>query len=57
MTVKPADLIYSVEENPPLGVTLLLAVQHLVIAVVYLIYPVIVVTESDGSLSQATFVV
>jgi NCS2 family nucleobase:cation symporter-2 len=57
MTVKPADLIYSVEENPPLGATLLLAIQHLIIAVVYLVYPVIVVTEAGGSLSQATFAV
>jgi NCS2 family nucleobase:cation symporter-2 len=55
--VKPADLIYSVEENPPLGVTLLLAIQHLIIAVVYLIYPVIIISEADGSLSQATFMV
>jgi len=57
MTVKPADLIYSVDEHPPLGVALLLAVQHLVIAVVYLIYPVIIVSEANGSLSQATSVV
>jgi NCS2 family nucleobase:cation symporter-2 len=55
--VKPASLIYSVEENPPLGATLLLAIQHLIIAVVYLVYPVIVVTEAGGSQSQATFAV
>ena len=55
--MKPANLIYSVEETPPLGATLLLAIQHLIIAVVYLVYPVIVVTEAGGSLSQATFAV
>ena len=55
--MKPADLIYSVDENPPLGVSLLLAVQHLVIAVVYLIYPLIIVSEADGTLVQATFMV
>lgn len=55
--MKPANLIYSVEETPPLGATLLLAIQHLIIAVVYLVYPVIVVTEAGGSMSQATFAV
>ncbi|MBW2436499.1 MAG: hypothetical protein JRF29_04415 [Deltaproteobacteria bacterium] len=55
--MKPASLIYSVEETTPLGATLLLAIQHLIIAVVYLVYPVIVVTEAGGSLSQATFAV
>ena len=55
--MKPANLIYSVEEIQPLGVTLLLAIQHLIIALVYLVYPVIVVTEAGGSLSQATFAV
>ena len=57
MTVKPAHLIYGVEENPPLGATIVLAVQHLVIAVIDLVYPVIVVAEAGGSRSEAAFCV
>jgi NCS2 family nucleobase:cation symporter-2 len=57
MTVKPANLIYGAEENPPLGATILLAIQHLLIAVIYLLYPVIVVAEAGGSRSEATFCV
>jgi NCS2 family nucleobase:cation symporter-2 len=57
VTVKPANLIYSVEENPPIGATILLAIQHLLIAVIYLVYPVIVVAESGGNQSEATFCV
>jgi xanthine permease XanP len=55
MTVKPANLIYSVEDDPPITVSLVLGLQHLLIAVVYLVYPVIVVAESGGSQAQATF--
>jgi NCS2 family nucleobase:cation symporter-2 len=57
MSLKPANLIYAVEENPPTGVALLLAVQHLLIAVVYLVYPVIIVAEAGKDYSQATFYV
>ncbi|MGD8293249.1 MAG: solute carrier family 23 protein, partial [Desulfobacterales bacterium] len=57
MTVKPANLIYGAEENPPLGATILLAIQHLLIAVIYLVYPVILVAEAGGSQSEATFCV
>ena len=55
MTVKPANLIYGVEDNPPLGATILLAVQHLLIAVVDLIFPVIVVAEAGGTRAEAAF--
>jgi xanthine permease XanP len=57
MTVKPANLIYSVEDKPPIPVSLVLALQHLLIAVVYLVYPVIIVTEIGGSQAEATFFV
>ena len=57
MTVKPANLIYSVDDTPPLGATILLAVQHLLIAVIYLVYPVIVVAEAGGTQAEAGFCV
>lgn len=55
MTVKPANLIYGLEDNPPLGAAILLAVQHLLIAVIYLVYPVIVVVEAAGTRAEAAF--
>ena len=57
MTVKPANLIYGVEDSPPIGATVLLAVQHLLIAVIYLVYPVIVVAEAGGTQAEAAFCV
>lgn len=57
MAVKPANLIYGVEDITPTGVSVVLAIQHLLIAVVYLIYPIIVVNEAGGSQTQATFCV
>jgi NCS2 family nucleobase:cation symporter-2 len=55
MRIKPANLIYSVEDTPPIGVSLVLAIQHLLIAIVYLVYPVMVVTAAGGPPSLATF--
>ena len=49
MAVKPANLIYGVEDITPMGVSVVLAIQHLLIAVVYLIYPILVVNEAGGS--------
>jgi xanthine permease XanP len=57
MTAKPANLIYSVEENPPISVSIVLALQHLLIAVVCLVYPVIIINEAGGSQGQAAFFV
>jgi NCS2 family nucleobase:cation symporter-2 len=57
MSSKPANLIYGIDEDPPIGVAILLAVQHLLIAVIYLVYPVIVVAEAGGVPNQATFYV
>jgi xanthine permease XanP len=54
---KPVNLIYSVQENPPVGISIVLAFQHLFIAIVSLAYPVMVVAEAGGSPSQATFCV
>ena len=56
MTVKPANIIYGVEDNPPLGATILLSVQHLLIAVIYLVNPV-VVAEAGGTQTEAAFCV
>jgi xanthine permease XanP len=55
MTIKPANLIYSVDDKPPIPVSLVLALQHVLIAIVGLIYPVIIISEGGASQDQATF--
>lgn len=54
---KPVDLIYAVDDRPPAGVALLLAFQHVLIAVMSLAYPVLVTLEAGGSRSAAASVV
>lgn len=54
---KPVNLIYAVDERPPAGIALLLAFQHVLIAMMSLAYPVIVTLEAGGSRSTAASVV
>lgn len=54
---KPVNLIYGVDERPPLAISLLLAFQHVLIAVMSLAYPVIVTLEAGGSRATAAAVV
>lgn len=54
---KPVDLIYAVDERPPIGVSLLLGLQHVLIAVMSLAYPVLVTLEAGGSRLTAASVV
>ncbi len=54
---KPVDLIYGVNERPPAGVSLLLALQHVLIALMSLAYPVLVTLEAGGTRAQAAGVV
>ncbi len=54
---KPVDLIYGVEDRPPIGVSLLMGAQHLLIAVMSLAYPVLITLEAGGTRLQAASVV
>lgn len=54
---KPVDVIYGIDERPPLGVSLMLGIQHVLIAVMSLAYPVLVTLEAGGSRLQAAAVV
>lgn len=45
MDPKPPNIIYGLEDKPPLLATLLLASQHMVIAVSYAVFAVFVFTE------------
>jgi xanthine permease XanP len=53
MAKKPANLIYGVEEDPPLGTTLLQGIQHIFIMTVYFIFPVIIIKAVGGTDAQA----
>ena len=57
MEQKPAGIIYGVNEIPPLRTTLLLAFQHASLALVFIVYPLMLLTESSGSHTNAEGIV
>ena len=57
MAHKPSELVYRVDDKPPWGVLLLLAVQHIFLMSSTLLLPVILVTEIGGGLDQVRAVV
>jgi NCS2 family nucleobase:cation symporter-2 len=48
---KPAELVYGVEDVPPLYVILLSGVQHVGLVTIFLIYPLLVVKEVGASMT------
>lgn len=54
---KPANIIYGVADKPPIRTTLLLAVQHALLALVFVVYPLMLVAESGGTTHDAEGVV
>jgi xanthine permease XanP len=57
MAKRPENLIYGVDERPPLPVLLLLAMQHLFLMSSTLVLPVVLVREIGGSFDQVRAVV
>lgn len=57
MERKPANIIYGAGDTPPWTTSLMLAVQHALLALVFIIYPLILVTEADGNAAAAERVV
>jgi NCS2 family nucleobase:cation symporter-2 len=53
MAQKPSNLIYGVDEPPPLWMTALLGLQHVMVMSVTLILPVLIVQALGGTSSQA----
>ena len=49
MPKKPANLIYGLEDRPPLWITFLLALQHVSVISIGFLFPVIIVREIGGS--------
>jgi NCS2 family nucleobase:cation symporter-2 len=57
MAQKPKNIIYGVDENPPLSVTLLLGLQHIFVMSSTLLLPVVIVREIGGSFLEVRNVV
>jgi xanthine permease XanP len=57
MAKKPANLIYSVDEKPPLSTLLLLGLQHVSVLSVGWIFVVVIVTGIGGTSEQAESVI
>jgi xanthine permease XanP len=49
---KPANLVYDVDERPPLAVSVIMALQHVVVMAVGWIFVVVIVTGMGGSSEQ-----
>ncbi|HSW32893.1 MAG TPA: hypothetical protein VLH36_04685, partial [Steroidobacteraceae bacterium] len=54
---KPPNIVYGVEESPPLGVNLLSGVQHVGLMSIYLVYPVLVAQAAGASVEVAAAIV
>ena len=54
---KPADLVYGLNDRPPLGVLGILGFQHVCIALMSLAYPVIIALEAGGTRLDAASLV
>jgi xanthine permease XanP len=57
MAKRPANLIYGVDDRPPLPVLLLLAVQHIFLMSSTLVLPVVLVREIGGTFDEVRAVV
>jgi xanthine permease XanP len=53
MAKKPADLIYGVDDKPPLGTAVLLGLQHVFVLSVGWIFVVVIITGFGGTRDQA----
>jgi xanthine permease XanP len=49
MSVKPSNLIFGVDDKPPLWMTVVLAAQHISIISIALILPVLIIREGGGT--------
>ncbi|NLI11128.1 MAG: xanthine permease, partial [Peptococcaceae bacterium] len=47
--IKPVNLVYGVDDRPPLLITVMLAIQHVLLMSAALIFPVLVVQSVNGT--------
>lgn len=53
MAKKPSNLIYGVDEHPNLYELIILGLEHISVMTLAFVFPVVIVQESGGSMSQA----
>jgi NCS2 family nucleobase:cation symporter-2 len=53
LTAKPNDLVYGVDDAPPLAVNILSGVQHAGLMLIYLVYPVLL-AQAGGASGEVT---
>ncbi|MDQ1262503.1 MAG: hypothetical protein QG575_1684, partial [Euryarchaeota archaeon] len=53
MPRKPTNLIYGVDDEPPLATTLILGFQHIFILSIAFIFPVVIINEIGASPEDA----
>ena len=51
---KPVNLVYGVDESPPLAVTVFSGVQHVSLIAIYLVYPLLVFRVADTPVQAVT---
>ncbi len=54
---RPANIIYGVDDIPPFRTAWILAVQNAVLALVFIVYPLMLVSEAHGTQSDAEGIV
>lgn len=54
---KPPNIVYGVDDSPPLGVNLLSGVQHVGLMSIYLVYPVLVAQAAGAPVEVAAAIV
>ena len=57
MSLKPSNLLYGIDETPPLWVNFILGLQHIAVIAIGLVFPVIVGRESGTSSLQTAHLV
>ncbi len=50
---KPGNLVYGVDETPPVPVTVLSALQHVGLVAIFLVYPLVVSREAGASVATS----
>ncbi len=51
---KPDNLVYGLDDKPPLTVSLILALQHIIIIFIGVMFPVLIIHQLGDSISQET---
>lgn len=57
MSRKPTNILYSVDEKPPLGTLIILGVQHATLALLFIVYPLVAAAEAGLSFDDTQILI